>query len=270
MKPTNVPDLEIPRGKDPVTEYANPKLFPSMFPTLFPYGIGGFDDSTRAVPISFQKQVQYFLDLPDKRFSEHRSFLFVALNIHQRRTAHLHTALTVKRSRFEYIAPKLANISADSLARAARHLELKRNPAELAPDDREVLTLLNEVSSINSHIPGSAASKLHVRNEIRAYMGYFGLPHLYLTMNPSAKHSPIFHAMWGDEAVDLSQRFPDLVDSVTRGQRLASDPVTGSDFFSFSLDCLFRDLLGWDKSKGQSTPQGGIFGKMRAYYGTAE
>jgi hypothetical protein len=28
--------------------------------------------------------------------------------------------------------------------------------------------------------------------------------------------------------------------------------------------------LGWDKTKGKSLPNGGIFGKVRAYYGTAE
>jgi hypothetical protein len=101
-------------------------------------------------------------------------------------------------------------------------------------------------------------------------MGYFALPHFYVTMNPNAKHSPIFHAMWGDEAVDLSERFPQLVDGMECGKRVASDLVTGADFFSFSLECFFCDLLGWDASKQQSTPTGGILGKIRAYYGVAE
>ena len=66
--------------------------------------------------------------------------------------------------------------------------------------------------------------------------------HLYVTMNSNAKHSPIFHAMWGDDAVDLAARFPDLADSVERGRRGASDPVTGADF---STSSFFRDLLGY-------------------------
>ena len=28
--------------------------------------------------------------------------------------------------------------------------------------------------------------------------------------------------------------------------------------------------MGWDKTNGKSSPNGGIFGKVRAYYGTAE
>jgi len=83
--------------------------------TVFPFGLGGFDDHTREVAISFQKHVEYLLDLADRRFRYHRSFLFIALNIYQQRKAHLHTWLTVKKSRFDYIAPKLAPISAECL-----------------------------------------------------------------------------------------------------------------------------------------------------------
>jgi hypothetical protein len=269
-KSGNTPDLIIPRGSDAVPEYSNPKLFPGMFPTLFPHGLGGFDDDMRQVPISFQKQVEYFMDIVDRRFRRHWSFLFVALNIHQRRTAHLHTWLTVKKSSFTRVAPILATISGERLQRVANHIEKDGKISDLSPEDQQVMSLMKEVSSISSNIPGSSASKVLVRNEIRAYMGYFGLPHLYLTINPNAKHSPIFQAMWGDEAVDLATRFPDIVDALERGKHITSDPVAGADFFDFSLECLFHDLLGWDKSAQKSTPQGGIFGKIRAYYGTAE
>ncbi|KAF8296931.1 hypothetical protein DL93DRAFT_2026892, partial [Clavulina sp. PMI_390] len=163
------PDLVIPRGSDPIAEYRNPALFPSMFPTLFPYGIGGFDDDTRDAPILFQKHIEYLLDLADRRFSLHRSFVFVALNIYQRRTAHLHTSLTVKKSSFDSIAPKLAKMSAERLDRVARHLEKGGKESELSGEDRDVLTLMREVSTISSRIPGSSSAKLHLRNEIRAY-----------------------------------------------------------------------------------------------------
>jgi len=162
-----------------------------MFPTLFPYGLGGFDDNTREVAISFQKHVQYLLDIAD-RFGYHRSFLFVTSNIHQRQTAHLHTWRSVKKSWFDRIAPKLAKISAERLQRVATHIEKNGKIVEMSSEDREVMT-----------------------------MGYFGLP----------QHSPIFHAMWGDDGVNLVAQFPDMVDSVQRGQRIASNPVTGADFF---------------------------------------
>ncbi|KIM73506.1 hypothetical protein PILCRDRAFT_81072, partial [Piloderma croceum F 1598] len=51
--------VQIPHDPEPVNEFANPRLFPSMYPTLFPYGIGGFEDKQRISNISFKRQVKY-------------------------------------------------------------------------------------------------------------------------------------------------------------------------------------------------------------------
>ena len=95
----NLPDLLIPRG-EVIKEYNNPALFPGMFPTLYPLGIGGFDNKDREVSVGFRAQAEPYFDLSDHSFHYHRSFMFVALNIYQRRIAHLHTSLTVKQAQF--------------------------------------------------------------------------------------------------------------------------------------------------------------------------
>jgi hypothetical protein len=64
-----------------VPEYNNPDLIPGMYPTLFPTGTGGFEIPDRPCAISFQKQAEYYLDLADRSFRYHHSFLFVVLNI---------------------------------------------------------------------------------------------------------------------------------------------------------------------------------------------
>ena len=64
-----------------------------------------------------------------------------------------------------------------------------------------------------------------MHNEIRSYCEYFGLPHVYITLNPNAAHSPIFQAMFGDETVGLTKRFPVLVSAWERAIRSAKDPV---------------------------------------------
>ena len=266
----HVPDLAIPRGAVPLPEYSNPHLFPGMFPTLFPLGTGGFDDATRPVPLGFRTQVEYYMDTADRRFRRHRTFLFVALNVWQRRQAHLFTALTVRRSKFDTIAPKLNATTPEALERVAHHVESGKPLNALNDEDRTVLSLLDEVSSVSSNIPGSAAAKLKMRHEIRGYMNHFGAPHIYLTLNPNTKHSPLFHAMYGDEAVNLAMRFPEMVSSTERAVRVANDPVAGADFFSLSVECFLRDLLGWDSSTATSKDAGGLFGKVRAYYGSAE
>ncbi|KIO27386.1 hypothetical protein M407DRAFT_49326, partial [Tulasnella calospora MUT 4182] len=93
------------------SEYKNKGLFPGMFPTLFPFGCGGFEDPQGPVSVSFQKQAEYYLDTSDRSFRYHKYFMFVALNILQRRMARLHTHFTVQRSNFEVVTRKLVALS---------------------------------------------------------------------------------------------------------------------------------------------------------------
>ena len=82
-----------------------------MFPSLFPLGIGGSDDKQRQHSISFRLQAEYYLDHCDPSFHYHKFFIFVALNIFQRRTAHIHTAFTVKREQFPQIAKRITSLT---------------------------------------------------------------------------------------------------------------------------------------------------------------
>jgi hypothetical protein len=267
---SELPDLVLHRGSTAVSEYNNPDLVPGMYPTLFPMGIGGFEIPDRVCAISFQKQAGYYLDLADRSFRYHHSFLFVALNIIQRRTAHLQTHFTVRRSKFESVATKLVAVKSTVLQSVADHLENEGKYKDLTGEQRDALDLLKHVNTIAARIPGSQAAKVFMRNEIRSYCGFFGLPHLYITLNPNAAHSPIFQLMFGDETVDLSKRFPILVSARERALRLAKDPVAGADFFNFCITSIFQYLFGWDYDKRESTPSGGILGKLEAFYGSSE
>jgi hypothetical protein len=209
---SSLPDLANPHG-DVVCKYDNPDLFPGMYPTLFPFGIGGFDDHERATPVGFQAQAEYYLDICDWSFRYHCSFIFVALNIHQRRTAHIQTSLTVQREHFLNIAHRLLALTPDLLDSLASHLEQESKISELQPVQKDALELLQRVNTISAHIPSSQASKILAQNKIRSYFGLFGLPHIYLTLNPCATHSPIFQVICGDTSIDLTERYPVLVHS---------------------------------------------------------
>ena len=267
---SDLPDLVLHRGSIAVPEYNNPDLIPGMYPTLFPTGIGGFEVPDRICSISFQQQAKYYLDLADRSFRYHHSFLFVVLNIIQRRTAHLQTHFTVRRSKFETVASKLVAVKTHVLQSVADHLEHEGRYNDLTNEQKDALDLLKHVNTVAARIPGSQAAKIFMRNEIRSYCGFFGLPHLYITLNPNAAHSPIFQVMFGDETVDLSKRFPVLVFARERALRLAKDPVAGADFFNFCIIATFRYLFGWDYDKRESTPSGGILGKLEAFYGSSE
>jgi len=86
-----VPDLVLHRSSTTVPEYNNPDLMPGMFLKLFPLGLAGFNDPTRPTKLSFKAQANAFLDVADCSLWHHHSYIFVALNIIQRRASHLHS-----------------------------------------------------------------------------------------------------------------------------------------------------------------------------------
>jgi hypothetical protein len=160
------PDLIVHRGVDAIPEYKNPDLFPGMFPTLFPYGIGGFEDKDRHTALSFEHQAQYYLNLTDRNFRYHHSYLFFVLNMLQRCAAHLHTFFTVRKSNFNSIARQLTQVSPAVLDTLAAKLELEHNVSQLNTEEKGALTLLQKVNMISARIPGSHASKIYVHNKI--------------------------------------------------------------------------------------------------------
>ncbi|KAJ7615408.1 hypothetical protein FB45DRAFT_758031 [Roridomyces roridus] len=106
--------IQIPHDRVPENEFRKDSLlFPLMYPTLFPYGLGGPNDSRRNVPISLKHHVKHLLNLADRRFQEHPSFMFTAFNILQRHEMLLRTGLKVKRANFDFVASQFASVSPD-------------------------------------------------------------------------------------------------------------------------------------------------------------
>ena len=96
------------------------------------------------------------------------------------------------------------------------------------------------------------------------------MPILFLTANPNPTHSPMFQVIFGDQTINLYDRFSVLVSCTQHALRLAKYPVAAADFFNFSIQCLFEFLFGWDFVKGKSSVEGGILGWHGAFYGIAE
>ncbi|KAA1471059.1 hypothetical protein DENSPDRAFT_776052, partial [Dentipellis sp. KUC8613] len=272
FKKANVhaPDLIVSRSAEAVPEYGNPSLFPGMFPTLYPYAVGGFEVRGRKVAVSMRDQADYSFDLHDRAFRYHYSYMFVVLNIIQRRTGHLQAYFTVQRSKFLEVADEFRKLDCETVKSTAKRIETEGFSAEPSREELVMKKLLNEVRTVSAKVPGSAASKVFVRNEIRSYMGMKGMPQIFLTINPNPHHSPIFQVMAGDETVDLGVRFPQLAAGPERARRLAKDPVAAADFFDFSIKCIFECLFGWDYGRNESSERGGILGHLDAFYGTAE
>jgi hypothetical protein len=183
--------IQIPHDPDPVNEFFNPTMFPMLYPTLFPYGVGGFDDRRRLVPIGFENHIKHMLSLNDRRFQEHYSFMFVAFNIIQRRKLLLHTSLRVNQKNFHSWAQKFVNVSINTMQVLAKRASGGSQPTATTDDEQQALDLLKEVKLISANIPGSAASRLTMRNEIRANILSLGVPSFYITVNPADVYNPM-------------------------------------------------------------------------------
>ncbi|KAJ3766706.1 hypothetical protein FB446DRAFT_625523, partial [Lentinula raphanica] len=109
----------------------------------------------------------------------------------QRRQALLHTSFKVKKFNFDYIASTFASASPESVRTVCEHLSQGDRVGCSTTEERQLMNLMKELNVINTHVPGSSASKVAMRNEIRAINIEKGLPSFFLTINPADVYNPV-------------------------------------------------------------------------------
>ncbi|CAD6983220.1 unnamed protein product, partial [Tilletia controversa] len=236
-----------------------------MFPTLFPWGVGGFE-GTRTTPLSFNRQATYLLDLAQNDFRRHWSYIFIVANIKQRRAVHLGTRLACKARDHEHFTTLLAGLDSTVVKRVSQRVARGEDLHGVTGVEGRIFSLLKKCELVSAMVPGSKAIMNRARADIRAYIGEFGIFQLFLTLNPSPTHSPVFQVFFGDETVDLEVPCPTLPSASARAKRVADDPVAAADYFHFHLAAVFHCLLGWDMRKKKPSAQGGILGELAAYF----
>lgn len=259
--------IEVPHDSKPVNEFFNPALFPMIYPTLYPHGLGGFEDSCREVRVSLKRHVKHLFNLQDKRFQEHYSFMFTVFNILQRRAILLHTSLKVKAQNFDSVAATLNAISADTIRIVCDRVAHGDAKSYQNEDERRVLQLLKEVNVVVSNVAGSSASRVVMRNEIRAMIVEKGLPSFYLTINPADVFNPVVKFLAGSE-IDVDRLLPEQVPSYLEQSILvAKNPFVASKFFNLYMKSFVKNILGHDPRNQDNE---GILGTVSGYYGCVE
>ena len=259
--------LQIPHDLQPVNEFFNPELFPMMYPTLYPYGIGGFKDSNRRVPVSMQRQVKHLFSLNDQRFQEHHSFLFAAFNILQRREMLLRVRLKAKKRDFPSLASRFVQVSAKAIHAVANRVSNGDNHTANSVEEKQVLELMKQVNAVSSFVPGSSASKAVQRSELKALMIDQGLPSFYLTINPSDVHNPIVRFLAGRD-INVDTAVPTDYDSFAQSMMVSKNPFATAKFFKLYMEAFIHALLGYEADIQKR--DAGILGKVKAYYGCVE
>ena len=251
-----------------MNEFFNPSLLPMMYPMLFPYGVSGAEDKHRTSSISFESHVKHFLSLVDRRFQEHYSLIFTAFNIIQRRKMLLHTSLKVKHSNFRSWADKFRSISPNAIERVISRLSNGDYTTAHDDEERKVLSLMKEVNMISSHVPGSSASRVAMRNEIRALMMKIGLPSFFITINPADIYNLIVKFLAGED-INIDSLLPEQVlNSWEQSILIMKNPVIAARFFDIFIKVFLSTLLGYDPTQKDLT--GGVLGLVKGYYGCVE
>ena len=263
--------LQIPHNDKPTNEFYNPDLLPLTYPSLFPYGLGGFENLERSTALSFKRQVKHFFSLADCRFQEHYSFLFTVFNILQRRAILLQTSIKVKRSSFDYFAREFHGISAEAIHRICDRLSQSNDHTAFkctTAEERRILRLMKEVNVINSHVPGSSAARIVMRNEIRALIMDKGLPSFYITINPADVYNPLVKFLAGAD-IDIDQLLPEQVpDYMEQSILIAKNPFVAARFFNIYMKAFLKIILGFNPSSDACLE--GVLGPISAYYGCVE
>ncbi|EAU85854.2 hypothetical protein CC1G_05071 [Coprinopsis cinerea okayama7 len=105
------------------------------------------------------------------------------------------TSVRVKKRNFAEIACQWNGISSGAIHIVTEKLGNSDFFHPLTDEERAIARLLQEVNVVTSHVPGSNASKVKMRNEIRAMMIEKGLPSFYITLNPADVFNPIISVM---------------------------------------------------------------------------
>lgn len=260
--------LQIPHESEPTNTYEDYDAFPAMFPTLFPYGVFGFERPEQPHKLNMKLHARHLLSLSDRRFQEHSTFQFMVYNILQRREVNKSARFKISKRHFDSFARDLDRISTATIDAMAKRIEGGALLQAESQEEQTIVNLMERVKKINSTVPGTSASKVQLRNKIRAMMMQLGMPSFYITINPADIYNPILKCMSGEE-IDVDNLLPDQIPTFfDQAKLVAKNPVLASQFFHLTMTSFFDGILNYTHDNDPT--ELGLFGLTKGYFGCVE
>ena len=270
--------VRVAAGTEPLSTSHSPDVYLQMWPTLFPYGVGSFEDPNRPRRLGFKEHIRHLLQLSDRRFQLHLSFIFVVYNIHTRRETAYTSRLAVQKSWWPQAVDALSRVSTEAVSEVSSILSdraQRKDFSKFEPESesqRAVMQLMKYVEWLGTDLMGSKADVQEMREEIRAIDRDVGTASIFFTLNPADNYNPVASFMAGNE-VDLKAVYDgDPTDAklisltaLRRAASLSANPVAGAAFFDKMVDTLVQDILGLGRPGRR-----GVFGRVSHYYGVVE
>ncbi|KAE9396961.1 hypothetical protein BT96DRAFT_823963, partial [Gymnopus androsaceus JB14] len=161
--------------------------------------------------------------------------------------------LAVKKSWFPCVDALLEQISDATIESYTE--KLKNNPFTRPETDgkKAACKLMQYVSYVAEHVPGSTTEIQNLRDEMYSIVHSNGLPHVFLTLNPSDTNNPIDQVLAGRD-LDLDKFFDDLcpgAENLEWAKATSQNPVASAQFFDTSVRILLDILLGTKRANSK-------------------
>jgi len=127
---------------------------------------------------------------------------------------------------------------------------------------------------IGSRMEGNDYSKLRLRRNLFAMIGFYGTPHLWITISPADLYSPVLMYFCGCK-LRLGMDDPDVPNNLPefreRLSLMAANSVALAVFFDRIVNSFLRCLLGGvDEHKQPEDQRLGVFGVVQSFFGVVE
>ena len=256
--------INVLTGNNILNEETLPSYFSSAFPTIFPWGTGKHLDNRRTGEsrLDLKRWMQLLLknssryELPwieltcSRRFQRHHGFVILYYDILHRRHSLSKTNLITNKDIWETTAPLLHSLTDEKLMTAANQAA-KHKPIT----DSAVKKLLAMVGIIGSTTPGSEERKSYDLARMKSATVRFGLPQIFITLNPADNISPIV-LFYSGEKIDVKIFHPRLYSAADRLKTMLDNPLTVVEYFHNTVNTIIGTLL-----------MGGMFGELIHYQG---
>jgi Helitron helicase-like domain at N-terminus len=236
-------------------------FFPKTFPTLFPYGRGGPRSvGDQAVNHTLKQWSRTMLQRHGGRFAKHPVFLFFVFNKLVRASNRRVSMARMKKATFRKLETLYDGLNIEKLRNASEEMRKSGRTT-----DRDINTLLRELSIYGYAQPMSNDTRLEMRRKINSLCIYTGLPSIWFTINPNDINNPIKLILAAGRHRDRA-RARELLRNLKNGLELTSlsinDPVSSAMFFFREITLFFKHFV--------RTGQDSVYGRVSHYYGAVE
>jgi Helitron helicase-like domain at N-terminus len=172
-----------------------------------------------------------------RRFQSHSHFVGLAYDVMRRRKSNGNVHYHTKTSKWEKTKEMIDLLDPETLERAATS---SRESGTV--DDPKIWTLLSSLSRTSTNLPGSDGRRSHLFVELKSSVVHFGLPLIFLTLNPADHYSPLA-LLYAGVPLDPRKFDVPLYPLDGRVRKLLANPLAVNQYFHTTAQAIIEGPL---------------------------